>query len=78
MKKLCDFLVITGNVVGAMLVAFSQHHVSLAVAGYSFFLVGSVSSIWLLRHSNASNSLIYVNVFFTIVNVAGIATRVFW
>jgi len=77
MKKLCDFLAVTGNIVGALLVAFSAHRVDLAIAGYSFFLVGSITSIWLLRHSNASNSLIFINVFFTIINVIGIVTRIY-
>lgn len=77
-KGLCDVLAIIGNVGGAILVALSQKYPTLGIAGYLFFLIGSLSSIWLLSHSTASKSLILINVYFTIVNVIGIVARVKW
>jgi len=76
-KGLCDVLAVIGNVVGAILVALSQKHPELGIAGYVFFLVGALSSIWLLRHSNASKSLLIITYYFIIVNIIGIVTRIF-
>jgi uncharacterized membrane protein YqjE len=77
-KTLCDILAVVGNIVGAILVAFSAKSPNLAIAGYLFFLVGAIFSIWLLRHSNASKSLISINIYFIVVNVIGIITRIDW
>lgn len=78
MKRLCEILALAGNIAGAMLVALSQNHAEYGIVGYIFFLIGNVTSLWLLRHSNASNSLTLINIYFIIANVVGIATRIHW
>jgi hypothetical protein len=75
-KRVFDVLAISGNIIGAYLVAIGQHNTSLSMIGYACFLVGSLSSIWLLRHSNASTSLVFINIYFTVINVIGILARI--
>jgi hypothetical protein len=74
MKKIMDAAAIIGNVVGAMLIAVGNNDVQ--ILGYVFFCVGCGSSIWLLRQSTASKSLMYVSIYFLITNIVGIIARV--
>lgn len=73
--RIAEAAAIIGNVFGAMLVA-GDWGTKYAIAGYSFFLIGSIASVWLLKHSTASRSLIFINLYFMGVNILGIATRV--
>jgi hypothetical protein len=74
-KPIIDAIAIAGNLIGSLLVALSSHNPHFAVIGYTCFLFGSVASAWLLMHSTASKSLLFVNLYFTVINVIGIATR---
>jgi len=74
MKRLADIAAIVGNVVGAIFVAVGN--VEVQVVGYLFFCMGCLASIWLLRHSNASKSLIFVGMYFFVVNIIGIVARI--
>jgi hypothetical protein len=75
-KKICEVLAVAGNVFGAFFVAILGKDPLFATIGYVFFIIGSCSAIYLLRHSNASKSLIYINWFFFVVNIAGIIIRI--
>ncbi len=68
-KKIWDSLYLFGSLAGAPLIALN---ISLGVWGYVLFLISSISSIILLKSSNASKSLMIVAVYFTIVNAIGI------
>lgn len=72
-KFVMDALAMVGNMVGSLLVAVGGATESLI--GYSFFLVGSIATIWLLRHSTASKSLMFITVYFMAVNIFGIFQR---
>ena len=74
MKRLMDVLAITGNVVGAALVAVND--VDIQVIGYCFFVVGAAASVWLLLKSTASKSLLFINLYFMAVNIWGIFNRI--
>ncbi len=69
MKTLLDVLVLVGAIGGSTLIAAN---VGMNVIGYVLFLISSVSSLLLLRQSNASKSLVLVNLYFTAMNVLGI------
>lgn len=74
MKKLMDVLALTGNMVGALLVA--SVNVDTQLIGYCFFVVGAAASVWLLMYSTASRSLVFINLYFMAVNIYGIVNRV--
>lgn len=75
MISAAEVIAVTGNVVGSVLVAgdFGKNY---ALAGYVCFLAGSIAAIYLLQNSNASPSLLYINVYFMAVNIFGIARRI--
>lgn len=54
---------------GAILVALN---IGQAQLGYTVFLISSLAGIYLLLKSNASRSLLAVNVMFMIINIVGI------
>lgn len=74
MKRIMDVLAITGNVIGALLVA--SKGVDIQLIGYCFFVVGAAASVWLLLKSTASKSLLFINLYFMAVNIWGIANRI--
>jgi hypothetical protein len=69
MKRVLDFLAVAGAIGGSSLIAAN---VGLNVLGYAFFLISSLASLQLLRQSDASKSLIVINLWFTAMNVLGI------
>lgn len=69
MKRVLDFLAVAGAVGGSTLIA---SNVGLNVLGYALFLISSLASLQLLRQSDASKSLIVINLWFTAMNVLGI------
>lgn len=75
MINFADVVAVAGNVVGSVLVAgdFGKNY---ALAGYIFFLAGSIAAFYLLYGSTASPSLMYINVYFTAVNIFGIVRRI--
>lgn len=74
-KRIIEGLAMSGNMVGAMLVAFSGNRPELAVVGYLLFIVGCTAAIYLIKHSNASRSLLLINWYFMGANIIGIITR---
>jgi hypothetical protein len=69
MKMILDVLVLVGAIGGSTLIAAN---IGMNVLGYVLFLISSVASLLLLRQSDASKSLVWVNLYFTAMNVIGI------
>lgn len=69
MTKLLNAMVLSGGVVGSILVAANA---GLAVYGYSLFLVSSTASVALLRKAPGQLGLLWLNVFYIGVNVFGL------
>jgi len=74
-KKIIDAIALGGNMFGAILVAVSGTNPGLAIIGYLVFMAGCGASIYLLKHSNASKSLLFISWYFMAANVVGIAMR---
>ena len=62
-------LCLIANVIGCTLVATNA---GLVVVGYSFFLLASVPSTYLLMKSNANKTLVLTNLYFMVFNIVGI------
>ena len=69
MKRFLDICVVAGAIGGSTLIA---SNIGMNVFGYILFLVSSVASLFLLRRSDASKSLVLVNLYFTAMNMIGI------
>ena len=69
-KKIANVLALGGAVVGSTLIA---SNIGLNFLGYVFFLLSSVSSVYLLlKMSDAPKSLVLQSVFFIGVNLFGL------
>lgn len=69
MRRLLDAFAFGGAVIGSAIIAFN---LGFNQIGYAFFLVSSISSVLLLKNSNASRSLLLTNLFFVVMNVIGL------
>lgn len=69
MRKLFDFLAITGAVFGSVLIAMN---VPQSKYGYILFLISSIASMKLLIGTNVPKSILLINVFYVFVNAFGI------
>lgn len=69
MKRVLDFVVLGGAVIGSGLIALN---LGLNFIGYMFFLASSIASVYLLSNSNSPKSLMYTNIFFIVMNIIGI------
>ena len=69
MKRFLDAMILGGAVIGSGLIALN---IGLNQVGYIFFLMSSIASVYSLRGSNASKSLMHTNVFFIAMNVIGL------
>jgi hypothetical protein len=74
-RKVADVSYILGSMIGAVLVASNTGH---AVFGYVLFFVSSVAGVYLLKNTNASGSLMFVTLYFGVVNVFGIFRHYFY
>lgn len=68
-RRVADTVYIVGSFTGSILIALN---VGLNWWGYVFFLSAALSGIWLLRGSNASFSLVLVNIVYAVVNTVGL------
>lgn len=69
MKKIADILFVISNAVGALLIA---SNIGLHLYGFISFLIGNIFGMYLLKQSNASKSLMIIQVMFTVINIIGI------
>lgn len=69
MKRVVEVIYFLSAFAGAILVALN---IGLQLPGYILFLVSSVAGSYLVLISDASRSLLWVNVMFAIINVVGI------
>ena len=68
-QKIIEIASVTGAVGGSSLIAMNLGYNQL---GYMFFIVSSLSSLYLLRNSNASKALLITNAYFLIINIVGV------
>lgn len=68
-KRILDAIYLISSVLGAVLIAAN---VGAQLLGYCLFLVSSIIAVYLLHRSNASRSLMIVNVIFAVINLIGI------
>lgn len=68
-KQLADIIYLVTAFAGAITVA---SNIGQARLGYSIFFVSSLAALYLLAISNASRSLIAVNILFMGINIYGI------
>lgn len=68
-KQLIDIIYLVTAFAGAIIVA---SNIGQARLGYSIFFVSSLAALYLLAISNASRSLIAVNILFMGINIYGI------
>lgn len=68
-KKFAEAVYLATSAIGATLIALN---VNANVLGYCLFLVSSVVGGYLAYNSNASRSILTVNVMFGIINIVGI------
>ena len=68
-KQFIDIIYLVTAFAGAIIVASNIGHARL---GYSIFFVSSLAALYLLAISNASRSLIAVNILFMGINIYGI------
>lgn len=68
-KQIIEWLYLVTAFVGAIIVA---SNIGQARLGYSIFFVSSLAALYLLAISNASRSLVVVNIFFMGINIYGI------
>lgn len=68
-----DIIAVIGSMTGAWLVAHGNH--TRALIGYACFTVGNLATLWLLFHSTASLSLVFINFYFLIINFYGMYQR---
>jgi hypothetical protein len=69
MNKIVDGIYLATSFAGAAIIAAN---VNANVLGYVLFLVSSILGAYLVMKSNASRSLLIVNIVFAIINVVGI------
>lgn len=69
LKTALDIVYMTTSITGALLVAAN---IGAQLVGYTLFLISSLTAIFLLTRSNASKSLIIVNLVFALINLVGI------
>ena len=69
MKKFVEILYFICAFSGAVLVALN---VGLQLPGYILFLISSVAGSYLVLISNASRTLLWVNLMFMVINFIGI------
>jgi membrane-associated HD superfamily phosphohydrolase len=69
MKSFLDHTSFWGAVAGSMLMALK-----ISVSGWAFllFLLSNIATIYLLKDSDASKSIIYQSYFFVVINLVGI------
>jgi len=68
-KQIVDIIYLVTAFAGAIIVA---SNIGQARLGYSIFFVSSLAALYLLAISNASRSLVVVNILFMVINVYGI------
>ena len=68
-KQLADIIYLVTAFVGAIIVA---SNIGQARLGYSIFFVSSLAALYLLAISNASRSLVAVNILFMGIDIYGI------
>lgn len=69
LEKIANILALGGAIVGSSLIAAN---VGLNFVGYVFFLLSSLSAVYLLRKTkDAPRSLILQNLFFVAMNAVG-------
>ena len=69
MKKVADIVAISGQMIGALLIACNCGYTRL---GYVAFLIGGAATLFLLNGTNAPKSLTFIAWFFVIVNIIGV------
>lgn len=69
MKRILDVVYLTSSFLGAVLIAAN---VGAQLLGYCLFLVSSIVAVFLLYRSDASRSLLIVNIMFALINLLGI------
>lgn len=69
MKRIIDAMYLIFSVAGAVLVALN---IGYQLVGYILFLLSSILGSVLILGSNASRSLLTVNIIFAIINIVGI------
>lgn len=74
MRKILEFVSFFGAITGALLVALNA---GVGGYGYIFFLSSSISTIILLRQSNASKVIEWQTYVFVIINVVGLIRHLF-
>lgn len=67
--RILDLAYLLAAFLGALLVAAN---IGAALYGYVLFLISSILGGYLAYNSNASRSLLYVNIMFGLINVLGI------
>jgi hypothetical protein len=67
--KIVNFVYLATSIVGALLIAAN---IQANLIGYVLFLISSILGAYLVTISNASRSLLIVNIVFAIINVIGI------
>lgn len=69
LKKTVEVIYLVTSIAGALLIALN---INANLTGYYLFFLSSCAGAYLAYHSNASRSLLTVNVIFGIINVIGI------
>jgi hypothetical protein len=69
LKKSMEVAYLVTSIIGAILIA---SNIDANLIGYCLFFVSSCCGAYLAYHSNASRSLLMVNVIFGIINLFGI------
>ncbi len=70
-----DAVAVSGAVVGSALVASNSNTNAI---GYTLFLFSSVASVIILRSANGPKSIMYLNCYFTLINIFGFIRYTFF
>ena len=69
MKKIIEYASLITAMVAATMLAF---HVPFAGWAFVIYLISNITSLWVLRGSDAPKVIMYQIIFFAIVNIIGI------
>ena len=70
-RFILDFCVIAGSMIGSAMVAANLGQ-QFIVIGYALFLIAGVASVIILKATKGAGSLLFINCYFTIVNIIGL------
>ena len=68
-ENILGLVALIGAIIGSMLIALN---IGFNVVGYIFFAFSSISSVLLLVSSKSPKSLVWVNLWFSLMNIVGI------